>query len=275
MRLLAPSLMLLAIIGGWTGLSAALPAQDIRVYTKVTDVSSSAQPPQVIAHSLTLFHGGKVYDYVESVGEVVIYERSHHQFVILNKSYAATRVPFAQVNHFLEAAQKQSVGYLEELRESANTAAAKKAAAVRFQLSPQFHEEYVPEQNRLTLEGGPLDYVVAAARLESPEIIAMYLEYADWAARLNYVLHPQAVFPEPRLHLNRILRSRELLPYRVELRMDLESEVKLRAEHEFSWKLQPIDRQHISMWEKKLESDKVRWLTFHEYQQRLLTEASR
>jgi hypothetical protein len=49
-------------------------AQDMRVYTTVRAVGENRQDSPILAESLTLFHAGKTYDYMENVGEVIIYE---------------------------------------------------------------------------------------------------------------------------------------------------------------------------------------------------------
>ena len=57
--------------------SAAARAQDFEVYTRVYDENAVAadgkSPLKVpIARSLTMFHAGKAYDYIEAIGEVVV-----------------------------------------------------------------------------------------------------------------------------------------------------------------------------------------------------------
>jgi hypothetical protein len=39
--------------------------------------------------------------------------------------------------------------------------------------------------------------------------------------------------------------------------------------------LQSADKQHIHQWERLLESEQVRWVGFHEYQERLLADTAR
>ncbi len=245
-------------------------AQDMRVYTSVTDVSSANSAPQVLSHSLTLFHAGKAYDYMEEVGEVVIFEPMHSRFIILGKNYSATKVTFSELNHFLESARRQSDKYIMELTEKGDAASLKAAAAVRFQLSPELDREFLSEQNLLSVKGGHLSYLVECSTADAPQAVTNYLEYADWFSRLNYVLHPHSAYPEARLQVNAALREKNMLPVKVELNVVSEHAMHLRAEHSYSWKFQSVDRKHISHWEQTLESDKVQWMTFHQYQEKLL-----
>ena len=71
-------------------LAAPLNAQEMRVYTTVRDLSALAanEPAErapVISRSLTLFHAGKVSDYVDAAKEVTVFEPSHHRFTLLNE----------------------------------------------------------------------------------------------------------------------------------------------------------------------------------------------
>lgn len=250
-------------------------AQDIRVYTQVLDVSKSGAP-ETLSHSVTYFHLDRVYDYMPDVGEVVIFEPVHNRFIILKNDYTATEVSFAEVNHFLESAEVETVKYIRELAVSPDPAASGTAALLNFQLKPEFQEEFLEEKNALLLKGKYLQYRVAGTKVESPNIVRQYLEYADWAKRLNYVLHPHPTLPTARLKLNESLRTHQLLPTEVEMTILLQPEVKLKAVHQYSDKLQSIDRQSITRWEKMLnEPGRLKWLTFPEYQQNLLAEVKR
>ena len=77
-------LTLLTIL--FVSLAEATPAQDMRVYTTVSRKGTDgAWEPY--SHSLTLLHAGKVYDFMEEVGEVVIYEPMDGRFIFLDSSY--------------------------------------------------------------------------------------------------------------------------------------------------------------------------------------------
>lgn len=249
-------------------------AQDIRVYTTVSDVTRPGQP-KPISHSLTLFHAGKVYDYMEETGEVVIFEPVHHRFVILNKDYTATEVPFAELNHFLDAARADSLNYLRKIQMQGNPNADRLDALVRFQLNPTFEEQEGPNGQSLELKSDHLTYTVKTARIDSTQYVRQYLDYTDWAARLNFVLRPKSTYPEARLKLNDALRRMEVLPVQVDLQLQTAEPVRYRAEHQFAWEFLSVDRSHISQWERSLRSDKVRWVPFQQYQQQALVQRSR
>ncbi|TWT57300.1 hypothetical protein KOR42_06600 [Thalassoglobus neptunius] len=259
-----------------TTLWSALPAsaQSIRVFTEVIDVSQPEQP-QPLSHSVTYFHAGRVYDYMPDLGEVVIFEPDHHRFIILGNNYVATEVSFAEVNHFLESAEQEAQKLIGEYSKSSEPHALQNAALLQFQLNPNFQEELSNGNTQLTLLGSQLDYQVTGTQMSDSTVTQEYLDYADWTKRLNYVLHPQPTLPHPRLQLNQALRKHNLLPRTVEVTLHVEPRVKLRAVHDYSDKLQSIDRQSISRWERTLQGEEVRWMTFQEYQQFLIAQVQR
>ena len=66
------------------------------------------------ATALTLFHAGRVYDYMEELGEVVILEPVHNRFTVLGPNYLAARVEQAiiyAVSRKLKSLQAGAMGY--------------------------------------------------------------------------------------------------------------------------------------------------------------------
>src|SRR5690606_27746496 len=120
-------------------------------------------------------------------------------------------------------------------------------------------------KDQLVLRGGVMNYDVRTASPPSPDQVEQYLTYADWAARLNFVLHPGSSYPEPRLKLNEALRTKQALPVSVELTTVAEKPVRLSARHTFHWELQGTDKSHIHKWTQLLETKDVRWVSFHDY----------
>ena len=81
------SLRLTACLLTLLGSSSAF-AQGYRVEGQVYRVAPSNEDGQVnetrLSSSVTLFHNGRVYDYVESADEVIIFEPTARRFTILN-----------------------------------------------------------------------------------------------------------------------------------------------------------------------------------------------
>jgi hypothetical protein len=260
-----------------TLLASVAGAQEMRVYTTVRNVAAagaaeSSDKAPVIARSLTLFHAGKVYDYVEAAKEVTIFEPSRHRFILVNVGRrAVTEVTQDEVRQFLTLVEQEAWKRLEASREQSGTAQARAMAWLKFQLKPEFDVSFDPSKSIVTLLEHGSRYTADGQAPPSSEVLESYLRFADAAAELNSVLHPQAPLPRPRLRLNDELRHRELLPIVVDLRADLDRPLHLQARHEWTWKFQSTDRELISGWEAMLGDNTWRRLNFRNYQQELLT----
>lgn len=249
------------------------PAQDFRISTRVYNQAptTDAKRSPVISRSLSLFHAGKVYDYIDTINEVIIFEPSHQRFTILNPSRnLASSVHFDELKRLQKIRARETNKYLTQLTRSGDPESNRVSAALRFQLQPTFEERFEQANNRLTLSAAPVQYSALCVQPKSAGIIGPYLHYADWMAKLNSTLHPQALYPESRLALNRALRNRNRLPIEVELRCLVEPHLHLRAQHTFVWKLDDVDRRLIHKWESMLKRSSLERATFREYQRRLL-----
>jgi hypothetical protein len=266
---------LLAIAG------TPLAAQEFRVYTRVYDLRSASgavsatKDAPVIARSLTLFHAGKVYDYIDEIGEVIVFDPVHHQFVILNGSrMISTTVDLDEVTRLVKLAEQETESYAKQLADSGDPKQAMAIQPLRFQLAPQFDQHFDESQEKLTLSSRYFRYEVQCATVEMPQAVAAYIRYADWTARLNSVLHPRALLPGPRLMLNEALLARGRMPVEVDLQADFESLIHMKAQHQIHWMLDAKDRSLINHWETLLKSADKREVSFREYQRAVLKSRS-
>lgn len=262
------SLLLLILMFG-ASVCNTLLAQEMRVRTTISrkEPSGNWRP---FAYSLTLFHAGKVYDYMEDVGEVVIYEPMNDRFVLLDGNYRAAELSITELNQFLKSSDAKAHEILAGLKRDGSDSS-KKEAALEFQLSPHFDERFEAKEQRLRMNSEQIDYTVKTGACPNPDDALKYLAYADWAARLNHILHPESLLPEPRLAVNSALRNRKRIPLTVELKAQSESDIHLQAEHQFSWELQATDKRHITQWESRMKSKEAVWVSFRDYRRRLLT----
>lgn len=243
--------------------------QEIHVYTTVYD--ETAPQPEVISRSVSLFHAGKTYDYVDEVGEVIVFEPAHSKFTLLNtRQMKAATVHFDVIKRQLKLARETIQEHVAELKQSETPSALKLAASLEFQLAPHFDAELDESRKQLALSGGAIRYTAQTAEVDNRERVDAYLRYADWICRLNYVLHPGVMLPEPRLALNESLRTAGLMPTGVELVAEAGGQLHLRAEHAIHWDLNEKDRQLIRQWEQLLKSSEVEHVTFLEYQRTIL-----
>ena len=265
----SPILMLSFFFSGL--IPAAGLAQGYRVETRVYDDTPSADTSDRAPFtSLTLFQNGKVYDY--SGDEVIIFERTARRFVILNLARSLqTTVEFDEIRHLLDLRRQECEEYIREKTESGHRDAVSIAKSLRFQLDPKFETTVDQGNHVLELKAESWKYHVSTHTWKDPDQVREYLEYADWTARLNFVLDPSSLFPEPRMALNETLREMPgEMPTTVILDLrPLDSRV-LRAEHKFVMDLDSADRNLIATWEKAARSGSLARKSFRSYQQAVL-----
>lgn len=255
------------------------PAQGLRISTHIYDISAAAgqSSAQMISSSLSLCHNGRVYDYVDAADEVVIFDPVERHFSILNSARGlSTRLTFDEIRHLMDSRQPKAQQYIDELMASGKQSASQIAESIRFQLNPRFSQTFDPMRGTLVLSSQSFTYRVETRKWSDSEQAARYLTYADWTAKLNYILHPGSLFPEPRIAMNEALRKlKDRMPVSVELDLRPNEPLRLRAEHQLTQKLSDDDHQRIARWEETLSSGAAKSVAFRNYQQAVLVSKSR
>ena len=265
---------LTAVLVSLTAATAA--AQGLRVSTAVYDASrldKSGREP-VLSRSTTLFHKGRAYDFVPSADEVVVFDKTAKRFTVINERHKVyTNIAFAELQALLKNRGPQTQKYLAELRASNSPQATRAARTLAFQLSPEFELTFSKRSGLLALRSPSLKYSVSTSEWEDSDQVETYLQYADWTARLNYLLHPSAMFPEPRLALNRELREiGNRLPVVVQLDLRPDDRMVLRAEHQFVRSLTEHDLARIRKWEESVKE--LEEVPLRRYQQSVLVSGN-
>lgn len=248
-------------------------AQGMRVSTQIFDIAKvDRTPPQLISSSLSLMHNGRVYDYVDSADEVIIFDSVEKRFTILSESHKMqTRITFDEIRHLMDSRSPRTKQYIEELMASKKPSAKRIAESIQFQLNPKFSQTFDPMKGTLVLSSPSFTYRVETAKWNDPMQVERYLTYADWTAQLNSILHPGSLFPEPRMVLNQALREQEdRMPITVELDLRPAEQFRLRAEHRLTPKVSDDDHQRIARWEEMLNSKILKEVSFRNYQQAAL-----
>ncbi|MSR57993.1 MAG: hypothetical protein EXS05_09995 [Planctomycetaceae bacterium] len=253
---------------------AALPAsaQDFRVYTRTSYVREDvkgpeANRPSAVSRCTSLFHAGKVYDCVDSVNQMTIYEPAHQRFVVIDGSRRrATVITFDDISTLLHRYESRDAEQLAKSKKSRRHEEIKLANYLELQIHPKFQERYDEAARLLEFSSGSLKYYsVKCDPAATPERVAAYLDYADWAARLNCIVNPRAPLPGPRLKLNDALRKHTLLPIEVTLKTEPSSGYHKTAEHQFVWKLNDEDRKIIRHWEMTLGEPDIKPMSLEEF----------
>lgn len=264
-------LMLLAICS-W---SHPLFAQDYRIYTRIFHQSEATPEakPEVIARSLTIWHAGKAYDWIDQVGELVIYDPTERRYTIISDPHKlGCTVDFSELRNFQKVARAKAQEYLEDLSKSQSTQADREIAKIQFQLDPDFMLVPELEGSTIRFESPVMAYHIETVVAPNVDTAEAFRQYADWAAQLNYVLHGQSLIPGPRLVVNEELRQRNLIPVRVQLSLNDEVGTKLTAEHNIQWDLSQTDRERIRDWQAVLQDPQYEYVDFQKYQRTVLQD---
>ncbi len=226
------------LIACW-GIANTARAQDFKIYTPLFDMNApktsprAGQPAQsaIVGRSQSYFHAGKAYDSIEARQQVLIYEPTAQRFTILNTSRGmVTTISFEEIEKLVRTAEEKAQEHVLRSREN-KLEQTTRSDMIEFQLQPSFNETFDRDKNLLTLKSAYMNYEVRCAAPDSPERFEFYLKYCDWMARLNYLLHPQAPLPGPRLTLNGSLKKHGVMPVEVTLKASIGAGINLKAEH--------------------------------------------
>jgi len=187
-----------------------------------------------------------------------------------------TLVTFDEIRHHTETRRLRTEEYLQEMSAGTATVGGAELQFIRFQLNPEFRQSFEPARNLLVLASPALTYRIELCRWEDAEQVDRCLTWRDWTARLNSVLHPDNLFPEPRLEVNRAIRERgDSLPVVVELDRRPAVNTLLRAEHQITTGLSDDDHSRIAKWESMLRSADLQTVPLRRYQQTALVSRNR
>jgi len=268
--------MILALGLATLVISTRVTAQELRIYTVTRDLTHVGSDPAakapVLSRSLTLFHAGKVYDYMDSLREVTIFEPAHRRFTVLNETAGHFAIISQdQVRRYVSLAEDHAREISGQLVRNGQVDDHAAIEFLQFQLQPQFETTFSASARQLKLHSPQFSYDVETAAAPQPATVEAYLRYADAIVELNSVLHPQSFLPGPRLRLNQQLREQGVLPVRVKRRAEFGQTSELVAEHEWKSSLTELDRQLIDLWESQLSKGSVKELPFEQLQRAVLT----
>ncbi len=262
------------VLAATLALSATATAQDFHVETTLYAVGRSE--PRELMQSITLFHAGKTYDFIPPLGELIIFDPAHGQFTLMNtRQRRMTEVHLDEVNRMLDMARRALNDHLQMLQ--AETKPNQSAIEqILFQFNPQF-ERSMTQTNagpQIELKSKFFDYRVLAAPAPTPAHAFVYLNYADWIVRLNYVLQPGAILPEQRLALDSALREAKLVPVDVNFTIVGGESATVRAQHHIYWELNERDRELVRQWDGLISRHELKKVSFQDYQRSLLMSQS-
>jgi len=189
-------------VAAWAFVWGAALAEDFRVENAVF-LDNEKSPS---SESVTIFHGGMVYDCLKSPPEIVVYDREAGRFILLD---VGRRIR-------AELTTSDVAAFTTRIRESAP----KHPDPVgKFLADPKFQERYEEGTRELTLSSPWATYrATLPADPETPAAIELYRDFSDWSAKLNAMLSGAASRPPfARLALDQAIADRKAIASQVVL----------------------------------------------------------
>lgn len=221
-------------------------AGDFRVDTEVL-VGREKEP---IAENLTVFSGGRVYDFLlGDTKEIAIWDPIRGEIHLLD-----------------EARQLRTTIAIRELAESLSDLRAKATESDQIAaFDPKFEVQMDEESGWLTMSSKRLTYRVKGSKPQLDGAVQQYLEFADWYARLNAIRN--GFPPFARNSVNQEVAQRGWLPEEIE-RTSTGSlpgqKTVVRSRHITNWSLSKSDRKRVERAGEFLSTFKQ--VAFAEYQ---------
>jgi hypothetical protein len=224
--------ILLTIVVLFVGIEGAW-AEDFRLENRVY-LEGKKEPE---SRTVTLFHGGMVYDFLSDPGEVTIFDKATGRFILLNMANREqTELTVAELKAFTEKL-KQSAGK-------------QKDPVYKFFADPKFEERFDSLNEELTFTSPTVTYAIKTKAVKNATICGQYREFSDGYSQLNAMLNPGSRPPQARLQINEALSRRGILPEEVKLTItsmkdNSPQKTVLRSEHEFKPGLTESDLDRI------------------------------
>jgi hypothetical protein len=202
---------------GRNGLAEA-PAQlqDRPCELRVESDLFSAGGDEPIARSLTLFHQGVAWDFLEivdaetktaAIGEIVLHDPARERVVVIDPvRHVKTQVDMIRLERLSVSLAKWARSNDDRL--------------VRWAGGPDFTAGFTEEDERIELVGPRVRYAVAYEEAPCPEAAGNYRRFADTAILLKALMQPGGIPPFPRLAVNRRLEDAGAIPSEVTLEIE-------------------------------------------------------
>ncbi|HEY4760297.1 MAG TPA: hypothetical protein VIH42_06950 [Thermoguttaceae bacterium] len=235
------------------GFCSAAVGADFRVENGV--YSGSHKEP--ISQSLTVFHQGVVYDFLQEPAETIVFDKAAGRFTILDDAQRIrSELTTTTVDSFIQKL-KDRAGKLQD-------------PLMRFFADPVFIERFDPSRGELLLQSPLVNYLANVSTVNDPAIATEYREFADHNVRLSALLIPGSRPPFARLKLNDALARRGSVAREVILTIALPGDknrqpATIRSEHILSLELSPADLERIQYARQSMSDYKL--VAFDKYRQ--------
>ncbi len=175
------------------------PATPFRIDNKLT---IERDDKIVEIETITLFSNGKVIDFIGDNGEIIIYDATQKNFLLLDPLHRIqTELSVEEIDQFLGNLRVQ----LTE----------KKDKFCQFMFQPEFDFSRNEETGDLLFQSKWLDYQISTRSFDDPVICDQYFEFVRAYGKLNVYLNPGTLTPLAREKVNEMLRAEKRFPVKV------------------------------------------------------------
>jgi len=227
-RVLAAALFLLS---GTTLAAEAARAADFRVDNAV--FADGQSQPQ--SQGVTIFYGGLVYDFLNEPAEVIIFDKAHRRFVLLDITrHVQSQISIDDVQAVVNRVKQRLAGH-----PNPNS---------RWLVNPSFEESFDSGSSELTLKSPSITYQ-AEVQATDPVVAAQYHEFSDWYTQFNLALNPSSRPPFPRMMLNEAIERHQAVAKEVRLTATLGSKdapIKITSRHQLATQLDSADSSRVA-----------------------------
>jgi hypothetical protein len=226
--------LIAAMLLVWSSIAVALPARaaDFRVNNAVY-VEGESRPQ---CQSVTIFHAGLVFDFLADPAEIIVFDKPHGRFVLLDLSrHVQSGLSTDEVQAFIDRTRRLLAG-------------SKNPPQIRWLADPAFDETFDNQTSEVTLRGESMTYQ-AQLLATGPDVAAQYRDFSDWYAKFNHVLNPESRPPFPRMLLNAALERNHGIAKEVRLTSNFAKNnppVKVTSRHELAGQLDASDKKRIA-----------------------------
>jgi hypothetical protein len=227
------------------GLAGIAAGEDFRVDNAVYAPDEKEPSSQ----STTIFHGGVVYDCLDTPAETVVFDKAAGRFVLLNLTQRTRS----------ELTTSEVVAFIDRLQP---LAAKSKDPLMRSLAEPRFQERYDEDAGELTLSNPLVSYRLTLLYETDQSVVEQYREFCDWCARLKPLLVPGSQPPFGRLAVNAALAQRQATASQVSLTVAIGKGLErprttIRSEHRVVYPLEPADLERVAQTREFMESFKL------------------
>jgi hypothetical protein len=207
--------------------------------------------------STTIFHDGKVYDFIEENGEITVFNPTEGFFLLLDPSRRLqTKIATEEVRSMTRQLQTVLQKHPDPF--------------VQFLSRPIFEEAFDQQTGWMTFDSSWISYHMETRYIEDRQIAERYQQFAKWYCLLNIRLDPRATSLFARLAVNQTLEAHRRFPQKVYVRIRPQGEkllgksITMSSEHHLVQRLLEADEKRIQQTERFLEI--FREVPFNEYQ---------